>query len=79
MAPVNQINPFLNIQTPAIQGIKATQNYGGGAPSGGTSFSGGSSGQTVGLNENMNGQAVFSAGQAGIKPGILGAKFNSYA
>lgn len=79
MTSVNQINPFMNMQAGAIQGIKATQNYGGGASSGSTSFNGGSSGQTVGLNENMNGQFAFSPEQAGKKAGILGANFNSYA
>lgn len=35
--------------------------------------------QTVGVNESMNGQAVYTAGQAGIADGIAGKRLNLIA
>lgn len=35
--------------------------------------------QTVGVNEAMNGQAVYTVGQAGIADGVAGKKLNLIA
>lgn len=77
MNPLDKINLFN--QTAKAQGVNATKAPAIGGGSVGGSASGGSSllaSKTSGLNGVKTDEAVFTAGGAGIKPGIAGKQLH---